>query len=122
MSEQAAAEVPKVNTSVHVGNLKFETDEAALEAYFGKIGAIKKCTIVKRHDGKSRGFGFVEFESREDAEKAVAELNETELDGRAIRVGIATYFDSDRPKKSDGRRNNRRDRKRESAPEPKEEE
>lgn len=121
MSEQAATEVPKVNTAVHVGNLKFETDEAALQAYFGKIGAIKKCTIVKRHDGKSRGFAFVEFESREDAEKAVAELNETELDGRAIKVGIATYFDSDRPKKSDGRRN-RRDRNRESAPEAKEEE
>ena len=121
MSEQAGTEVPKVNTAVHVGNLKFETDEASLQAFFEKIGLIKKCTIVKRHDGKSRGFGFVEFESRQDAEKAVAELNEKELDGRAIKVGIATYFDSDHSKKPEGRRNNRRDRKRESAPEAKEE-
>jgi RNA recognition motif-containing protein len=52
--------------------------------------------ITDRDSGRSRGFGFVTFEDDEAADKAVAALNQTELDGRAIRVDVAQERNRDR--------------------------
>eukprot|EP00744_Colponema_vietnamica_P001202 GILI01002014.1.p1 GENE.GILI01002014.1~~GILI01002014.1.p1 ORF type:complete len:202 (-),score=59.46 GILI01002014.1:191-757(-) len=72
---------------LYVSNLSFSTDDNSLNDAFSKYGSIKDCHIVKdRFDGRSRGFGFVSFENDADADEAVSALNNTELDGRTIRV------------------------------------
>ena len=73
-----------------VGNLSFNTTNADLEALFTAIGPCDSATVVTdRATSRSRGFGFVEMASDSDAQKAVAELNGREVDGRAINVSEA---------------------------------
>ena len=56
---------------------------------FSKFGVVKFARVKLREDGKSKGFGFVEFENPEDAAKAQAEMNDKELNGRVIKVDFA---------------------------------
>jgi RNA recognition motif-containing protein len=75
---------------LYVGNLSFQTSSSDLEAAFAAIGAVESATVVEdRETGRSRGFGFVEMGSQEDGEKAIADLNGTQLDGREIKVNEA---------------------------------
>jgi len=75
---------------VFVGGLSWGTDEESLRAAFAKYGELTEVTVVKDRDtGRSRGFGFVEFDDAESADKAIAELNDSELDGRTIKVDQA---------------------------------
>lgn len=69
---------------LYVGNLNYATTEDALRSAFSAHGEVKSVTIIS-----GKGFGFVEFESEQDAEKAKSALNGTELDGRTIRVDDA---------------------------------
>ena len=85
---QEAEEVAP-STSVYVGNCKFETTEEQLRDAFAKFGEITACRLVKRKDGKSKGFGFIDFAKIEDAQKAVEEMSEKELDGRPLLVRFA---------------------------------
>lgn len=62
-------------TNVYVKNFSDKLDDAKLRELFEKYGPIASCTVMKDHEGKSRGFGFVSFEGPEDAEKAVQELD-----------------------------------------------
>jgi len=71
-------------TKLYVGNLSYNTTEASLRSAFEVHGALTSVTIIA-----GKGFGFVEFENEEDAEKAKSALNQTELDGRVIRVDDA---------------------------------
>ncbi|KAI9137739.1 hypothetical protein BKA69DRAFT_1095925 [Paraphysoderma sedebokerense] len=73
-----------------VGGLSWDTDEDTLRETFGRFGEIEDCIIIKdRESGRSRGFGFVTFASESDADAALSELNNTELDSRTIRVDRA---------------------------------
>ena len=73
-----------------VGNLSFETTDDDLKEAFSKAGACSMASVIKdRLTGRSRGFGFVEMGSDEDAQKAIAELNGRELKGRNISVSEA---------------------------------
>src|SRR5437870_1418697 len=73
-----------------VGNLSFETTSADLEALFGQVGTCTSATVITDRDtGRSRGFGFVEMSSASEAQKAVAELNGKELQGRTLNVDEA---------------------------------
>jgi len=63
-------------TNVYVKNFSDKLDDLKLKELFEQYGPIASCTVMKDHEGKSRGFGFVSFERPEDAEKAVQELNE----------------------------------------------
>jgi len=73
--------------NIFVARLNFKTRREELEAVFSKFGQVTSAKIVKDRDtGRSKGFGFVEMANDEDASKAIAALNETELDGRAIVV------------------------------------
>jgi RNA recognition motif-containing protein len=75
---------------LYVGNLSFNTSNTDLEQMFGAIGTVESATIVEDRDtGRSRGFGFVEMSSKEDADKAIAELNGKEVDGRSLTVNEA---------------------------------
>ncbi len=73
--------------NIFVARLNFKTRREELEAAFAKFGEVSSAKIVKDRDtGRSKGFGFVEMPNDEDANKAIAALNETELDGRTIVV------------------------------------
>lgn len=75
---------------LYVGNLSWTTNEDALRGLFGKHGDIIDAFIVRdRLTGKSRGFGFIEFSSKTDADAALASLNGVENDGRTLRVNLA---------------------------------
>ena len=70
-----------------VGNLPFSINYDQLVAIFSPYGQVLTANIVSdRFSGRSKGFGFVEFEKDEDAMKAVAELNDSEQMGRKIVV------------------------------------
>jgi len=62
-------------TNVYVKNFSDKLDDSKLRELFEKYGPIISCTVMRDHEGKSRGFGFVSFEEPEDAEKAVNELD-----------------------------------------------
>lgn len=73
-----------------VGGLAWTTTDETLSSFFAKAGTVTSANVVKdRYTGKSRGFGFVEMSSDEEADKAIAELNGQALDGRNISVNEA---------------------------------
>lgn len=75
---------------LYVGSLSYSTTDEGLKAAFEQFGAVASATIIMdRASGRSKGFGFVEFESDEDADKAIAEMNGKELDGRKLIVNEA---------------------------------
>ncbi|KAI8066571.1 hypothetical protein BC940DRAFT_302468 [Gongronella butleri] len=100
------------DNKVFVGNLSFGTNEETLTEYFGKVGKVASATVIRRGRFRSAGYGFVSFEQASDAEKAVEQLNETELDERQITVQLAKPK-SDEPSKPrrGGRRSSRRNSK-----------
>ena len=75
---------------LYVGNLSWATDEDTLRDEFAKHGSVDSVNIIKdRETGRAKGFGFVEMSNKEEAEKAIEALNETEFEGRNIRVNEA---------------------------------
>lgn len=75
---------------LYVGNLPYRFDDAALEQLFARVGEVSFASIVKDHEtGRPRGFGFVEMASDEAAQKAIAELHQSEVEGRALVVNEA---------------------------------
>ena len=75
---------------LYVGNLPFETSEEDLRELFEKHGpTVSVRVITDRETGRSRGFGFVEFESDENAQAALRALDGKDMGGRALRVNEA---------------------------------
>lgn len=75
---------------LYVGNLPFSVTNQDLEGLFAQSGQVETANVITDRDtGRSRGFGFVEMESREAAEAAIQQLNGYEFDGRAIVVNEA---------------------------------
>ncbi len=75
---------------LYVGNLPFNTSNQDLNDIFGEIGAVESCNVIEdRETGRSRGFGFVEMANKEDGERAIAELNGKEVNGRELKVNEA---------------------------------
>jgi RNA recognition motif-containing protein len=73
-----------------VGNLAFSTTSAELETLFGEFGTCESVTVVTdRESGRSRGFGFVEMASNDDAQKAITALNGRDVEGRQLNVSEA---------------------------------
>ncbi len=73
-----------------VGSLSWDTTNDSLKDFFATAGTVVSATVLTdKFTGKSRGFGFVEMSSDEEAQKAIAELNGKTLDGRAIVVNEA---------------------------------
>ncbi len=74
-----------------VGQLSWDTTTEGLAAYFAKIGDVVDAIVMTdRATGRSRGFGFVDMADPKEAKRAIDELNGSELDGREIRVSVAT--------------------------------
>lgn len=73
-----------------VGGLSYSTSNDRLRDAFAAVGTVESASVVTDRDtGRSRGFGFVEMASMEDANAAVSRLNGSQLDGRQIKVEIA---------------------------------
>jgi len=79
-----------MSKKLFVGSLSWDTNDEGLRNAFGTHGEVSEAVVISDRDtGRSRGFGFVTFEDDEAADKAVAALNGTDLDGRTIRVDVA---------------------------------
>lgn len=77
-------------TKLFVGNLPWSLTSEALKEMFAKFGeVVEAIVIMDRMSGRSKGFGFVTFAKKEDAEKAMKELNGTKIEDREIVVNIA---------------------------------
>ncbi len=77
-------------TKLYVGNLSFNTTEGDLQRLFEAAGRVVSCNIiVDKFTNKSRGFGFVEMSSQEEATKAIAQFNGKDVEGRALTVNEA---------------------------------
>jgi len=78
-------------SKLFVGGLAWHTDDTTLRNKFEEFGQVEEAVVVKDRDtGRSRGFGFVRYATEEEADKAIAGMNDMEFDGRRIRVDRAT--------------------------------
>ncbi len=79
-----------MGTKLFVGSLAFSANDDQLRDFFATCGTVQSAKVITdRETGRSRGFGFVEMSTPEEAEKAIKELNGKELEGRAIVVNEA---------------------------------
>ena len=79
-----------MSTNLYVGNLTFNTTSADLQMLFAQHGEVKKAQVITDRDtGRSRGFGFVEMSSPEEAKAAIGSLNGHNHEGRDLTVNIA---------------------------------
>src|SRR5580698_1125453 len=87
---------------LYVGNLSYDVDSSALEQLFSPHGQVVSAQIINDRDtGRSKGFGFVEMSSDEEAQAAIAALNGQEHQGRALTVNEAKPRE-DRPRGGGG--------------------
>jgi len=76
--------------NMYVSNLSFHTSDDDLKKLFGQFGAVSSAKVITdRETGKSRGFGFVEMGSDAEAKEAIKNLNNKEIEGRAMSVSVA---------------------------------
>jgi len=79
-----------MSNKLFVGSLSWNTDDHGLRAAFEPFGDVTEAKVIGDRDtGRSRGFGFVTFATSQGAQKALQEMNGTEIDGRSINVDIA---------------------------------
>ncbi len=77
-------------TKLYVGNLAFQTTSEELQELFAQAGTVQSASVVEDRDtGRSRGFGFVEMSSNEEAAAAIDQFNGKEVNGRALKVNEA---------------------------------
>src|ERR671914_595382 len=77
-------------SKLYIGGLAYSTTSDGLREFFTQSGNVLSATVITdRFSGQSRGFGFVEMNSAEEAQNAISQLNGRELDGRRITVEIS---------------------------------
>ena len=77
-------------TKIYVGNLSYTMTDADLESLFAQYGTVESAQImVDRGTGRSKGFGFVEMETPQEAEAAIRALHEAEVNGRRLTVNLS---------------------------------
>ena len=86
-----------MSSKIYVGGLPYATTDAQLQDLFAAHGTVESARVITdKFTGRSRGFGFVEMASNEEAQKAISELNDFQLGGRGLAVNEA------RPKPESG--------------------
>jgi len=86
---------------IFIGNLNYDALEEDLHDHFAVAGEIRDVRVIRDKDsGRSRGFGFVEFESPEAAQLAVSTLDKTDMLGRSVAVSLAK--EKERPPRDKG--------------------
>ncbi|MCA9473246.1 MAG: RNA-binding protein [Nitrospirales bacterium] len=79
-----------MGSKIYVGGLPYSATEAEMEALFAEHGTVQSARVITdKFTGQSRGFGFVEMSSSEEAEAAIAALHSTEMGGRTLTVNEA---------------------------------
>ncbi len=91
-----------------VGGLSYETTEETLKETFSKAGTVESAIVITdKISGRSKGFGFVEMSSEEEAQKATEMFNDKEIDGRNVTVNEAKPLESRPPRRDGFNRGNR---------------
>jgi len=91
-----------MNNKLYVGNLSYSINDTSLSNTFSECGTVVSAKVITDRDtGRSKGFGFVEMSTAEEAEAAINRFNGSEMDGRSLRVNEA------RPQENRAPRNNR---------------
>ena len=79
-----------MEAKLYVGNLPYSTVDADLQALFSQAGTVKSAQVIKdRQSGRSKGFGFVEMSSTEEAQSAITMFHGKDYSGRPLTVNIA---------------------------------
>lgn len=79
-----------MEAKLYVGNLPFSTTDADLQDMFAQAGTVKSAQVIKdRASGRSKGFGFVEMGSSDEAQNAISMFHGKDFSGRALTVNIA---------------------------------
>ncbi|HET7629737.1 MAG TPA: RNA-binding protein [Candidatus Saccharimonadales bacterium] len=79
-----------MSKKLFIGSLAWATTDDSLKAHFEQCGAVANAKVITdRESGRSRGFGFVEFDDDKAADEAISKLNGSDLDGRSINVSEA---------------------------------
>ena len=88
-----------MSVKLYVGNLPWSVKDMELKDLFAKFGEVAEATVISdKYSGRSKGFGFVTFASKENADAAVSEMNGKEIEGRALKVSEAKPME-ERPKR-----------------------
>ena len=88
--------------NIYVGNLSYSVGNGDLESLFSQFGDVSRAQVIQHRDtGRSKGFGFVEMDDEDSAEKAIEELNGSEFEGRNLTVNEARPRE-DRPSRGGG--------------------
>jgi RNA recognition motif-containing protein len=84
---------------LYVGGLSYQTTDDSLKAAFASAGTVVSAVVIKdKFSGQSKGFGFVEMSTDEEANAAIEMWNEKELDGRAVKVNEARPMEERPPR------------------------
>ena len=79
-----------MSQKLYVGGIAFTTTSEGLRQHFAQSGTVVSASVVTdQFSGQSRGFGFVEMSTADEAQQAVSQLNERPLDGRSLKVEVA---------------------------------
>jgi cold-inducible RNA-binding protein len=79
-----------MSMKLYVGNLSFDTSSNELQTLFAQAGTVEKVNLIEDRDtGRSRGFGFVEMQTKEEGAAAIQKFNGHEVGGRALKVNEA---------------------------------
>lgn len=90
-------------TKLYVGGLPYSTQEASLRDYFAQAGNVVSATIIMdKMSGRSKGFGFVEMSTDEEAQNAVSMFNDKEFEGRRLTVNEARPMEARAPRSGGG--------------------
>jgi len=90
-----------MNKKLYVGGLSFQTTDDTLGQAFAQAGTVVSAVVIKdKFSGRSKGFGFVEMATDEEAKAAIAMWNDKDLDGRTVKVNEARPME-DRPPRRD---------------------
>jgi RNA recognition motif-containing protein len=96
-----------MSKNIYVGGLPYSVEEDQLQELFATYGTVESARVITdRYTGQSRGFGFVEMSSQDEADQAIKSLNGSQLGGRTLTVNEARPQE----KRSGGGRNGGRDR------------
>ncbi len=95
--------------NIYVGNLTYSLNEEDLKEIFEEYGEVSSVkVIIDKYSGKSKGFGFVEMPNQDEANNAIEELNDAEVEGRNLKVNKARERRNNNNRSGGGfRRNNR---------------
>ena len=96
-----------MNTKLYIGGISYSATDADLKDFFAPAGNVVSATIIMdRMSGRSKGFGFVEMSSADEAQRAIEMFDGKEMMGRAIKVSEARPME-DRPKRTFSGNSNR---------------